>query len=131
MSVKVARWTRTEGGPRAETLARIATSDVRLRAQPGKTDRRIETPDGVRMDAEVDQARTTTLAIVKDVVSRSTRNWSRRDADVPTNASASLGVAKLGNVEAEPARRSRKMDEDVDTGLQRRTGIASGRLMLL
>ena len=113
MFVKVARWTRTEGGPRAETLARIATSDVRLRAQPGKTDRRIETPDGVRMDAEVDQARTTTLAIVKDVVSRSTRNWSRRDADVPTNASASLGVARLRNVTEGPTRKLRPMSVDV------------------
>ena len=131
MSVKVARWTRTEGGPRAETLARIATSAVQLRAQPRKTGRRIETPDGVRMVAEADQVRMTTPTIVEDVVPRTTRNESRRDANVPTSTSTALGVANLGNVEAEPKRRSRKMDEDVDTGLQRRTGIASGRLMLL
>jgi hypothetical protein len=113
MFVKVARWTRTEGGPRAKTLARIATSAVRLRAQPRKTDRRIETPDGARMDAEADQVRMTTPTIVEDVVPRTKGNESRRDADVPTSTSASLGVARLKNVTEGPTRKLRPMSVDV------------------
>ena len=119
MFVKVARWTRTEGGPRAKTLARIATSAVRRRAQPGKTDRRIETPDG----AEADQVRMTTPTIVEGVVPRTTRNESRWDADVPTSTSADLEVARLRNAKDGPTRKLRTMSVDV---------IASShRLMLL
>ena len=113
MFVKVARWTRTEGGPRAKTLARIATSAVRLRAQPGKTDKRIETPDGARMVAEADQVRMTTPTIVEDVVPRTKRSESRRDADVPASTSASLGVAGLRNAKEGPTRKLRQMSVDV------------------
>ena len=113
MFVQVARRTRTEGGPRAETLARIATSAVRRWAQPGKTDRRIETPDGVRMDAEVDQVRMTTPTIVEDVVPRTKRNESKRDADVLTSASTNLRVVRLRDVTEGPTRKLRTMSVDV------------------
>ena len=123
MFVQVARRTRTEGGPRAETLARIATSAVRLRAQPGKTDKRIETPDGARMDAEADQVRMTAPTIVEDVVPRTKRNEGRRGADVPTSTSTNLEVAGLRNAKEGPTRKLRTMSVDV---------IASShRLMLL
>ena len=113
MFVKVARWTRTEGGPRAETLARIATSAVRLRARPRKTDRRIETPDGARMVAEADQVRMTAPTIVEDVVPRTTRNEGRRGADVPTSTSTNLEVARLKNVTEGLTRKLRTMSVDV------------------
>ena len=119
MFVKVARWTRTEGGPRAETLARIATSAVRLRAQPGKTDRRIETPDGVRMDAEADQVRMATPTLVEDVIPRTKRNESRRDADVLTSASTNLRVVRLRNVTEGPTRKLRTMSVDVTASSHR------------
>ena len=64
--------------------------------------------DSVKTSVEADQVRMTTLIIVKNVVSRSTRNESGQDTNVPTSISTNLGVARLGNVKAGLTMKSRK-----------------------